>query len=175
MGSQSRTDQATELPPGHLQLQVERKAAVLCSSHQTLSSSPHDTSLTSDKRREGMCPPSLLISKVDFVFSWRLFQSLFTAEFDLVTIRADKRAQSLKNPRIAHNCAQLKACPFWHSCSALVSKLFSYEMLWRLKTALCQISRAHTACTLSRVQLFAASWTLPHQAPLSMGFPRQEY
>ena len=28
---------------------------------------------------------------------------------------------------------------------------------------------------LSRVQLFATSWTIAHQAPLSMGFFRQEY
>ena len=29
--------------------------------------------------------------------------------------------------------------------------------------------------SLSRVQLFAILWTVGHQAPLSMGFPRQEY
>ena len=29
--------------------------------------------------------------------------------------------------------------------------------------------------SLSRVQFFAAPWTVAHQAPLSMGFPRQEY
>ena len=29
--------------------------------------------------------------------------------------------------------------------------------------------------SLSRVQLFATSWTVAHQAPLSMGFSRQEY
>ena len=28
---------------------------------------------------------------------------------------------------------------------------------------------------LSHVQLFAIPWTVTHQAPLSMGFPRQEY
>ena len=28
---------------------------------------------------------------------------------------------------------------------------------------------------LSRVQLFLGTWTLAHQAPVSMGFPRQEY
>ena len=35
-----------------------------------------------------------------------------------------------------------------------------------------------TFCVWSRfgpVQLFAAPWTVAHQAPLSMGFPRQEY
>ena len=29
--------------------------------------------------------------------------------------------------------------------------------------------------SLSRAQLFAASWTVAYQAPLSMGFSRQEY
>ena len=28
---------------------------------------------------------------------------------------------------------------------------------------------------LSHVQLFVTPWTVVHQAPLSMGFPRQEY
>ena len=30
-------------------------------------------------------------------------------------------------------------------------------------------------CSLSRVQLFAAPWTVACQAPLSMEFSRQEY
>ena len=30
-------------------------------------------------------------------------------------------------------------------------------------------------CMLSCVQLFAIPWTVAHQAPLSLGFPRQEY
>ena len=29
--------------------------------------------------------------------------------------------------------------------------------------------------SLSHVQLFATPWTIAHQAPLSMKFPRQEY
>ena len=29
--------------------------------------------------------------------------------------------------------------------------------------------------SLSRVRLFATPWTVAHQAPLSMGFARQEY
>ena len=28
---------------------------------------------------------------------------------------------------------------------------------------------------LSRVQLFATQWTVAHQTPLSIGFPKQEY
>ena len=31
------------------------------------------------------------------------------------------------------------------------------------------------SCVLSRVQLFVAPWTVARQAPLSMGFSRQEY
>ena len=31
------------------------------------------------------------------------------------------------------------------------------------------------ACTFSRVRLFATPWTAAPQAPLSMGFSRQEY
>ena len=30
-------------------------------------------------------------------------------------------------------------------------------------------------CALSHVRLFVTLWTVAHQAPLSMGFPRQEY
>ena len=30
-------------------------------------------------------------------------------------------------------------------------------------------------CVLSHVQLFVTPWTVALQAPLSMGFPRQEY
>ena len=30
-------------------------------------------------------------------------------------------------------------------------------------------------CVLSHVRLFVTPWTVAHQAPLSMGFPRQEY
>ena len=29
--------------------------------------------------------------------------------------------------------------------------------------------------SLSRVRLFGTLWTIAYQAPLSMGFPRQEY
>ena len=30
-------------------------------------------------------------------------------------------------------------------------------------------------CVLSHIQLFATLWTVAYQAPLSMGFSRQEY
>ena len=31
------------------------------------------------------------------------------------------------------------------------------------------------SCMISHVQLLATPWTIAHQAPLSVGFPRQEY
>ena len=44
---------------------------------------------------------------------------------------------------------------------------------------LCQLQFAYCwnvkVKSLSRAQLFATPWTVTHQAPLSMGFPRQEY
>ena len=30
-------------------------------------------------------------------------------------------------------------------------------------------------CVLTHIQIFASPWTVAHQAPLSMGFSRQEY
>ena len=33
----------------------------------------------------------------------------------------------------------------------------------------------HDVCALSHVPLFATQWTVACQAPLSMGFPRQEH
>ena len=38
--------------------------------------------------------------------------------------------------------------------------------------SLCVSARA---CMLSHVRLFPTPWTVAHQAPLSMGIPRQEY
>ena len=38
-----------------------------------------------------------------------------------------------------------------------------------------EMSIKYCVCILSLVQLFATPWTVAHKAPLSMGFPRQEY
>ena len=35
--------------------------------------------------------------------------------------------------------------------------------------------RLYAACSVIHVQLFVTPWTVAPQAPLSMGFPRQEY
>ena len=41
--------------------------------------------------------------------------------------------------------------------------------------AIIQVYLCCCACVLSRVRLFVTLWTVAHQAPLSMGFYRQEY
>ena len=41
------------------------------------------------------------------------------------------------------------------------------------KAGLCNV--IYCECVLSHVQFFATSWTAARQAPLSMGFPRQDY
>ena len=53
------------------------------------------------------------------------------------------------------------------------------SILWRSAFFTVQLShpyRVVCVCeSLSRVRLFAAPWTVAHQAPLSVGFSRQEY
>ena len=61
----------------------------------------------------------------------------------------------------------------YHFCYCRVElsckdRLNSHLDLW-------SIIGAREVKSLSRVQLFATSWTVAHQAPLSMGFSRQEY
>ena len=48
---------------------------------------------------------------------------------------------------------------FWHGCKVAI----------RHSSALIIVE------TFSRVQLFVTPWSVAHQAPLSMGLPRQEY
>ena len=70
-------------------------------------------------------------------------------------------------------CAKL--CMWITAFNACENVLFLWEKdgLWELRLHL----RTHSLCArlFSCVQLFATPWTLVHQAPLSMEFPRQEY
>ena len=45
----------------------------------------------------------------------------------------------------------------------------------RISHTVCALWPSTCVCLLSRVQPFAILWTVACQAPLSMGFPRQEY
>ena len=49
------------------------------------------------------------------------------------------------------------------------SAKFFHQSPSSMSLSVCVLSR------FSRVQLFATPWTVAHQAPLSVGFPRQEY
>ena len=56
-----------------------------------------------------------------------------------------------------------------------VVHLWSYYSLFnQLCVCVCVCVHTHVRA-LSHVQLFVTSWTVAHYAPLSMGFPRQEY
>ena len=57
--------------------------------------------------------------------------------------------------------AQIKPC--LHFC---IFPLINFYWLQRLSVCM---------CTLSSIRLFATPWSIAYQAPLSMGFPRQEY
>ena len=59
------------------------------------------------------------------------------------------------------------AIGLWPSCILL--------FIIALIVNVCIFSSYKCAQLLSHVQLFVAPWTVAHQAPLSMGFPRQKY
>ena len=52
--------------------------------------------------------------------------------------------------------------------------LFILTLVLVARSASC-IHASRVTYVLSRIQLFAIPWTITHQAPLSMGFPRLEY
>ena len=60
---------------------------------------------------------------------------------------------------------------------SVVVRVGRAQRTWGSENPLCGITRMHHACaqSLSGVQLLATPWTVACQAPLSMGFPRQEY
>ena len=53
------------------------------------------------------------------------------------------------------------------------ARLHCVVIIWVLIEYSCM--RACTRCLFSRVRLFATLWTVLHQAPLSVGFSRQQY
>ena len=84
---------------------------------------------------------------------------------------------SVPNLHISFHCfsggSGLSAlCAFWQFSHMFLSWEVSPEM------SFCPFSMHEEACLLSYfscVWLFATQWTVAHQAPLSMGFSRQEY
>ena len=59
-------------------------------------------------------------------------------------------------------------------CQAKTGNMTNRTRLHSQAFALILSMRA-CVCMLSHVQLFATPWSVAHQVPLSMGFPRQEY
>ena len=56
------------------------------------------------------------------------------------------------------------------TCSFFIKFILKYLMLLSIFQLFSFVVQS-----LSHVQLFVTPWTIAHQAPLSMGFPRQEY
>ena len=50
-----------------------------------------------------------------------------------------------------------------------------FPTTWRKPDCINRKKERKKLKSLSRVRLFATPWTVAHQAPLSMGFSRQEY
>ena len=68
------------------------------------------------------------------------------------------------------------------SCNALLLTVlcpYLYRYKYKYRQWKIQYIYIYVLCvcaqSLNRVRLFATPWTAAHQAPLSMGFPRQEY
>ena len=75
----------------------------------------------------------------------------------------------LMTPLILHSAFQLLSFILFSRTKNNYSSLFSKDLLFRA------LRISFLACMLSCVQLFATPWTVACQAPLSVGFPRQEY
>ena len=70
-----------------------------------------------------------------------------------------------KPPGMSHACRPLLQ-------ERLVSRMICHSLIfWRLPS----IEDVHVLCRFSHVQLFVTLWTAAYQAPLSIGFSRQEY
>ena len=67
----------------------------------------------------------------------------------------------------------------WRNCDTPEIKgVLQLNAMWDLDGSLDQkrdMSGKTGVCVLSHVRLFVTPWTVAHQAPLSMGFSRQEY
>ena len=75
---------------------------------------------------------------------------------------------------------RLSATPWTMACQAPLSMGFSRQEHWSglpfpSPAIKYEVSEGSEVKLLSRVRLFATPWTVTSQAPLSMGFSRQEY
>ena len=87
---------------------------------------------------------------------------------------------------MANTVRKITACVYVCICSWIAHTLYRHEHTVKDNVTLSYQSTPSPECLLrhtcvcivqplSRVQLFATPWTLACQAPLSMGFPKEEY
>ena len=72
------------------------------------------------------------------------------------------------------NQVSLQNLPLWPSVE-ITNTVALHFMLNRLNTKCVRVREKRCAQLLSRVQIFVTPWTVACQAPLCMGFSRQEY
>ena len=78
---------------------------------------------------------------------------------------------------IASESVCVCVCVCVHACAwSPFSHVWLFETLWTVTCVrACVCMCVYVLSPFSCVQLFATPWTVAHQAPLSMGFSRQEY
>ena len=84
---------------------------------------------------------------------------------------AVQEMQAMRVPSTAQEDPPEEGNPLQHSC---LENPMDRGAWWTRVHGIIK-SQFSSVQLLSRVQLFATPWTIPHQAPLSMGFSRQEY
>ena len=80
--------------------------------------------------------------------------------------------------RIVLRLSSLFSLSLWDYIFHLKKKIFITILVWLYEGNLPSLIRSLHACKLncfSHVRLVGTPWTVVHQAPLSMGFSRQEY
>ena len=94
-------------------------------------------------------------------------------QYRIHTYAWSNKAFNLPTPHYHDPAGQENNCDYWQLCafrSALAEDTGASQAQW-----VCGYVREVLCCVLSHVRLFATPWTVAHQAPLCMGFPRQEY
>ena len=112
----------------------------------------HACSVTSDSLQPYNCSPH--VSSVHGIFKARILQWVVISS-----------SGHLPNPGIE---------PVYHASPSLSGGFFTTEPPWETPTT-CYIRFGCILSHFSHIWLFATLRTIAHQAPLSMGFSRQEY
>ena len=91
------------------------------------------------------------------------------------------KSHSLRKSRLTHCLETLMLCTIhqtmWGNCMPITFFFFNFLLTYNIPTEKCAYHKRMKVKVklLSRIRLFATPRTVAYQAPLSMGFPRQEH